>query len=120
MTPAASQNRSLTVAAPIRAATVRERSSFFAPAGGFVARQVVRVAVLPVRRIAWRAEFVGAENPPVLAGTRHGENQGQVRTGTLEVGDADAVYAAAQRDVARLGIGAVETVIADHFFAVDI
>src|ERR1035441_7192041 len=97
-----------------------KRGLFLALAGGFAAGQVARVAVLPVRRIARRAECVGAEAPPILTGTRHGENQGHPVTGPLEVGDADAVDATVQGHAALLDLDGVDAVIVDHPFVVDV
>src|ERR1039458_7146533 len=97
-----------------------KRGLFLALAGGFAAGQVVRVAELPVRRIARRAEFGGAEDPPILPGTRHGENQGHPVTGPLKVGDAGAGDATVQGHAALLDLDGVDAVSVDHPFVVDV
>ena len=89
-------------------------------AGGIGAGQIVRVAVFPVRRIARRTKFVRAEDPPVLAGARHTENQAQLRTRSLEVGDPDLVDSTLEGDAAHLGSHGVDAVIIDHCLLVDI
>ena len=93
---------------------------FLAPNGWFAVGQVVRIAVFPVRRIARRPEFVRAENPPLLTGARHAQNQGHAHTGSLEVRDAYAVDSAFQSDAALFVLYRVDAVIIDHPLVIDV
>src|SRR3954453_15409119 len=77
-------------------------------------RQIVRVAIFPIRRIARRPKLIRAENPPILPGTRHAKNQSQMCPRSLEIRNPNTMDSALQIDAALFVLDGMYAVVIDH------